>query len=30
MVNPFTLRAAKTGLTILMIYLKQKPFLENN
>ena len=28
--NPFTLRAAKTCLTILMIFFKQKHFLENN
>ena len=27
--NPFTLRAAKTGLTILMIFFLQKHFLEN-
>ena len=28
-INPFTLRAAKTGLTILIIYFKPKHFLEN-
>ena len=27
--NPFTLRAAKTGLTFVMIFFKQKHFLEN-
>ena len=27
--NPFTLRAAKTGLTILEIFIQQKHFLEN-
>ena len=29
-VNPLTLRAAKTGLTILEIFLSQKRFLENS
>ena len=27
--NPFTLRAAKTGLTILEVFYEQKHFLEN-
>ena len=29
MLNPFTLRAAKTGLIILEIFFKQKQFLQN-